>query len=144
MTQETVSKIHQAARTRAALQLDQETAYSAGCQRILYQLIRGCTSTCPRGCVSDSHLTAQLSRGTAPQLRELHLSSIRERCIGRSEWLRIGLTERLSRGLCNGLPEDEGSWGLSKRYPCIKAVSKASMYQAAIICTKINRSPCPL
>ena len=50
LTQRTVSTIHQAARSKAALQLVQESVYLAGCQRAVHQLIRGCKSACPRGC----------------------------------------------------------------------------------------------
>ncbi len=54
LTQGTVSKIPQTVRPRVALQLDQETAYLAGCRRVVHQLVRGWTSACPRGCASDS------------------------------------------------------------------------------------------
>ncbi len=41
LTQGTFSKIPQTVRPRVALQLDLETAYLAGCQRVVHQLVRG-------------------------------------------------------------------------------------------------------
>ena len=156
MTQGTVSTIHQAACPRAALQLDQETAYSAGCQRVVNQLIRGCTSTCPGGCVSDSHLTPQLFRGPALQpvkgtALELDKGTVRQAFLmatHRSD--RKAVWGAVQGGCATGCPRTRAAEGCPKRYACIKAFCKASvcwnasMYQAAIICTEINRRPCPL
>ncbi len=57
LTQKTVGTIHQAARPRAALQLDQETAYLAACQRVvLYISLSGAAHRLVRGAV---HRTPQ-------------------------------------------------------------------------------------
>ena len=70
LTQGIVSKIPQTVRPRAALQVDLETAYLAGCQRVIHQLVKGWTFACPRGCVCIGLLagilaTLQLDQKTA-------------------------------------------------------------------------------
>ena len=53
-TQRTVSTIPQTVCPRTSLKLDQETSLLAGCQRVVYQLVRGWTLACPKHCALDS------------------------------------------------------------------------------------------
>ncbi len=69
LIQKTVSKMAQTVRPRAALQLDLETAYLAGCQIVVNSLVKGWTLACPSGCASDSpkaDIYVDINRGPCP------------------------------------------------------------------------------
>ncbi len=98
LTQGTVSKIPQTVRPRVALQLDLETAYFAGCQRVVHQLVRGWILACPRGCASESSKASLLQFSLT---RKLHIwLAVKELYISLLEaehWLVRGAVHRTPR-----------------------------------------------
>ena len=123
----TVSKIPQTVRPRVALQLDLKTAYLAGCQRVVHQLVRGWTLACPRGCASDSSKASWLHFSLT---RKLHIwLAVQELYISSS-----GVEHQSARGAVHRTPRRH----LSKAsVGCLRdtifvtwAVCKASVYPA--------------